>query len=173
MNKFFVSMVLLIFAVVKTSHAQIVDFHPAGFTVEHVIELNADTKLAFEKLSKISEWWDPNHTFSGNAKNLSLDLKPGGCWCETLPEGGFAKHAEVIRLITNSSIILNGALGPLQDLGFQGNLGFYFSTTLSNKTLLKLRYSVVGHTPDNAHQLAQAVDQTLLAQLMRLKNKFN
>ena len=43
----------------------------------------------------IGDWWNPAHTFSGNAHNISIDEKPMGCFCEKLARQGGVRHMEV------------------------------------------------------------------------------
>ncbi len=44
---------------------------------------------------EIGNWWSDAHTYSGKASNLTLRNEPGGCFCETLPGGGFVRHASL------------------------------------------------------------------------------
>ena len=42
----------------------------------------------YAAIGRVAAWWNPAHTYSGDAGKLSLSLTAGGCLCEALPEGG-------------------------------------------------------------------------------------
>jgi hypothetical protein len=63
-------------------------------------------------VAALPEWWDPAHTYTGDAANLSLDLEPGGCWCETLADGTTFQHGRVI-FVAPDRVTLKAPLGPL------------------------------------------------------------
>ena len=70
---------------------------PNGFVVKFDVNVNAPAAKVYDALvGQIGSWWDPQHTYSGDAKNLSIDARPGGCFCEKLPNGGGVEHARVI-----------------------------------------------------------------------------
>ena len=62
-------------------------------------------------------WWDSSHTFSGNAENLSIDDKAGGCFCENLENGGSVRHLEVVFVDPGKTLRMIGGLGPLSSDG--------------------------------------------------------
>ena len=99
---------------------------PTGFVVEHSAEIKADAKTAYDAFVKVGSWWGSNHSFSGDAKNLRIDTKSGGCWCEKLPNGGFVKHMEVVHAAPGSMLVFSGGLGPLQFMGVAGSMTVSF-----------------------------------------------
>src|SRR5437868_499959 len=71
----------------------------SGFLVRHDLEISASPPKVYEALiGQIGLWWNPQHTYSGDSKNLSIDARPGGCFCERLPHGGGVEHLRVIYL---------------------------------------------------------------------------
>ncbi|HEX2493499.1 MAG TPA: hypothetical protein VHK24_06950, partial [Steroidobacter sp.] len=44
-------------------------------------------------LADIAKWWDPEHTYSGDARNLTLDTQVRGCFCEKLGLYAAIEHA--------------------------------------------------------------------------------
>ncbi len=67
----------------------------------------------FRRLSEqIGRWWDPAHTFSGQAANLTIDPRAGGCFCETLTTGS-VQHMIVSHIDAPRMLVLQGGLGPL------------------------------------------------------------
>ena len=148
--------------------AAVVDVTAAGFTVRHVIEVSARGWSAYQTLTdRIGTWWDPNHTFSGRSTNLTIDARPGGCFCEQLPNGG-VRHMTVMYADPGKLLRLTGGLGPLQELAVSGAMTWAF-TQAGNKTTITLTYAVGGYSPGGLQTLAPAVDAVLGAQVARLK----
>jgi hypothetical protein len=145
--------------------AEVLKVEGGGFVVQHRAVLAATPQRAWDRLVQVQAWWDPQHTYSGASRNLSLTLSPGGCFCERLAAGGFVKHAEVVQARTRELLRLSGALGPLQDLGAGGALTFALAPAEAG-TEVTLTYRVSGSLPD-VEKLAAIVDQVLGEQLRR------
>ncbi len=94
-----------------TATAEVVESGAMTMKIKEVIELAAPVDRAYASFLKIGSWWDKEHTFSGDAANLSLDARPGGCFCETLPNGGGVLHLTVVFIAPNQRVTLSGALG--------------------------------------------------------------
>src|SRR5262245_59802378 len=108
---------LVVIALVSsTARADVVDSAPNGFTVKAAIVVAAPAAKAWAALLEPRGWWDKNHTWSGDASNLSLDASTGGCFCEKLPAGGGVRHMTVVYADPGKLLRLTGGLGPLQDL---------------------------------------------------------
>src|SRR5436189_3620279 len=96
---------------------------PTGFLIKLEVSVNAPAAKVYDALvGQIGAWWNSQHTYSGDAKNLSIDARPGGCFCEKLPNGGGLEHARVIYVAPREVLRLSGALGPLQASGVAGTL---------------------------------------------------
>ena len=150
------------------ARAEVVDAQSNGFEVRQAADIAAPAAKVWDALGHIGAWWNSQHTFSGDAKNLSLELKAGGCLCETLEGGGGVGHMIVICVQPGHAARLSGALGPLQSLGLAGHLTW----TLAEKdghTTLTQTYDVGGYVRGGAGQLAAPVDSVLGEQLARLK----
>ena len=65
---------------------------------------------------------------------------------------------------------MNGGLGPLQGLGFQGNMSFRFLPTSESATTVILEYRVTGYDPDGLKPWAPIVDSVLRQQLESLQS---
>src|ERR1700744_2031091 len=91
-----------------------------GFEVKQTAHVAAAPDKAFAALLRPSRWWSSEHTFSGNAANLTLDARAGGCWCEKLPDGGSVEHMRVVFLSPGKVLRMRGALGPFQSLAVDG-----------------------------------------------------
>ena len=142
---------------------------PDGFLVKFEVSVNAPAAKVYDALvGQIGSWWDPQHTYSGDAKNLSIDARPGGCFCEKLPNGGGIEHARVIYVAPREILRLSGALGPLQPSGVAGTLTWKLTSGTDN-TRLELSYSVGGFIDGGFEKIAPAVESVLRVQLDRLK----
>jgi hypothetical protein len=154
--------------------AEVVSSSPAGFIVRIELAVAAPPADVYAKFFDIGKWWSDAHTYSGKASNMSLRNEPGGCFCETLPGGGFVRHATLEYSDKGKAARLDGAFGPLQELGAHGLLAFDFGaadkTNASAGTHLVVTYVVSGFQPDKGFApLAVPVDGVLKEQVERLK----
>ncbi len=151
------------------ANAEVVDRSPAGFTVKSVVTIAASPERSFRALvDDIGRWWEPSHTLSGDAGNLRIDARPGGCFCETLPKGGGVAHAVVTNVVPGELVRMSGALGPLQEHAVVGTLTVQFASA-GQGTTATLTYAVAGSFPGGLEKAAAPVDKVLSDQLHRLK----
>jgi hypothetical protein len=163
-----VPVVLVLFGMGR-AHAAVVDSTRVGFLVRSDVTVHAAPDSVYRALTgRIGAWWDPEHTFSGDSRNLSLDAAPGGCFCESLPGGGGVRHLTVIFASPSRSLRLAGALGPLQGAGVAGSLTWSLLPA-PDGTKVVVEYSVGGYFPGGLPSLAPAVDTVMSGQLLRLK----
>lgn len=118
-------------------------------------------------LARVGDWWSAEHTWSGDAKNLSLKAEAGGCFCERWA-GGSVEHGRVIMALKNQTLRLDSALGPLQEYALSGILSFHLSPLEDGNTEMLVDYRVNGSSASGLDQFAAAVDQVLGMQLERL-----
>jgi hypothetical protein len=102
-----------VLALAGAARAEVVDSQPDGFEVRHSAKNAAPASKLWAALGQPGAWWDSAHSWSGDATNITIELKPGGCWCEALPNGGGARHMEVIFVEPGRTVRLSGGLGPL------------------------------------------------------------
>ena len=92
-----------------------------GFTSRNSASMSAPIDEVFDALAnELPAWWDVAHTYTGDARNLSLNATAGGCFCEQLPGGGSVQHLEVVYVEPDRILRFRGGLGPLQALGVKG-----------------------------------------------------
>jgi Polyketide cyclase / dehydrase and lipid transport len=149
--------------------AEVVDSAANGFTVRTTIPIQATPDAVYRRLLQVGEWWNSAHSFSGDAKNLSIEEKPGGCFCEKLPNGGAARHMEVAMFAPGKSLVMTGGLGPLLALGATGALSIQL-TPADGGTKLQATYVVTGYYAKGLNTIAPPVDGVLAEQFTRLKN---
>jgi uncharacterized protein YndB with AHSA1/START domain len=150
--------------------AEVVDRAATGFTVRVVADIAASPAVVFAALTRdIGRWWDKDHTYSGDAGNLSLDARPGGCFCERLPGGGGVEHAVVVNLQPPGLLRMRGALGPLQGLGVAGSLTWQIEAAGTGSRLTFTQVAG-GYAAGGLGALADAVDAVLARQVALLKS---
>lgn len=145
----------------------------SGFSIENSVDVAASPAAVFALLGQPARWWNGDHSYSGNAGNLSLDARVGGCFCEALPRtgavaAGRVEHARVIHVAPASLLRLVGSLGPLQAEAVTGTLSFSLKAQGAG-TKITMSYVLGGFVRGGAGALAEAVDQVLAEQLARLK----
>ncbi len=156
-------------ALASVSPAEVVDSGANGFTIKITAAVHASPADVYKKLvNNVGDWWNPRHTFSGDAHNLSIEEKAGGCFCEKLPSGG-VRHMEVIFFLPGKTLRLSGGLGPLQGVGASGALTFVL-TPDAGGTKLEVTYAVNGYLAKGMNTWAAPVDGVLGEQVTRLKN---
>jgi uncharacterized protein YndB with AHSA1/START domain len=148
--------------------AEVVSASPNGFEVRETVTLVVPADAAFASFSDIAAWWDPEHTYSGDSRNLSLNLNPGGCFCERFAKGGGIEHMHVTYLEPGKRIVFTGALGPLLYEAASGVMNVEIKTAAGGSQLT-LDYRAAGFFNDGAEKLAPQVDEVLAGQLKRLR----
>jgi len=159
---------LLVAAASFPAQATVTESTPSGFAVEIATHIAATPDQTYAALVKPARWWNSEHTFSGNASNLSLDAKAGGCLCEKLPNGGSVQHLIVVVAIPGRTLRLRGAMGPLQGQGVDGVLTFTL-TAKEGGTELKLENDVGGFIKGGVGKWPPAVDSMLTDLVAHLK----
>lgn len=150
--------------------AEVADASANGFSLKLTLNIQASPDDVYRKLVRnVGDWWDPDHTYSGNSRNLTIDEKPAGCFCEKLPGGGGVRHMEVAYLAPGKQLVLTGALGPLGALAATGSMTIKFSA-VDGGTKLEVAYTVIGYLPAGMNTFAAPVDGVLKLQFTRLKN---
>ena len=149
--------------------AEVVDSAANGFTVKTTLQVQAAPETVYQRLIQIGDWWNSAHTFSGNAKNLSIEEKAGGCLCEKLPNGGGARHMEVVRIDPGKTLVMTGGLGPLQSIAATGSMSIQLAPA-EGGTKLQVTYAVTGYLAAGMNTWAAPVDGVLLEQFTRLKS---
>lgn len=140
-----------------------------GFAVGGSIAIAAPPERVWTVLTKPDAWWSRDHRWFRNS-TLSLDLSPGGCWCETAADGRVSRHLEAALVEPGSKLVLRGPLGPLQGQGATGGLTFDIKAE-GETSVLTWSYVVGGYAPGGLENWAAPVDGVLSAQLANLKTQ--
>lgn len=138
----------------------------SGFVLRIETLNQASPALSYEAFTAVERWWDPAHSYSRKSGNLSLSVTPGGAFLETLDNGGFVKHMEVIYANPGVEMRLLGGLGPLQPMGMHGVMTVQFEAFgTGSKTVVT--YTVAGYSAQGLQELAGVVDKVLAGQMQR------
>lgn len=128
MKTIFLGAALVALACCADAQAAVVESNANGFAIEETVHIAVSPDKLYSALVHPELWWNPQHTLSGSAANLSLDAKAGGCLCESLPNGGSVRHLTVAAVMPGKAIVLRGAMGPFQEQGVDGALIFTLKT---------------------------------------------
>lgn len=159
-----------------TAGAEVTALSAHGFTSTHTHTLPLPPRAAWALLTDgLDRWWDASHSYSGVAGNLSLDIgengQVGGCLCERLDDGGWVEHLRVIFVQPPDTLRLQGALGPLVDMGLHGVMRWTLAPVegAPDSSVFTSRYVVAGHLEGGFEQLAPVVDQVNGGHFARLE----
>src|SRR5437868_582090 len=164
-----VTLAILIAILDAPLRGEVIESSAAGFLVRNTAAINAPPAKVYTALTDgVGRWWDPAHTFSHDARNLSVDAKPGGCFCERLPDGGGLEHMRVIYASPGKLLRLTGAIGPLQEAALAGTMTWSLLQA-GEGTTVELIYTVGGFRAGGFRDIPMVVDGVLRGQLARLK----
>lgn len=143
-----------------------------GFASHNEVLVSVPPERAWDLLLAPAEWWNGDHSYSGDAANMVLYATPGECFCERIPSGsdrpdGQIEHMRVIYVAPYRTLRMSGGLGPLQSEAVTGVL----TVTLEPEgqmTKISWDYVVGGYMRMPMTELAPLVDQVVGEQLLRL-----
>ncbi len=147
-----------------------------SFVSRHEVVVKASPKEVWLALISPSGWWTSEHTWSGDAANLTLTPQAGGCFCEKIPEvdepgrftlEGSVEHMRVIQAYPERALRMQGALGPLQSEAVTGILTIAISE-VEQGTRIVWEYSVGGSMRYEVPVIARAVDGVIGLQVKSL-----
>ena len=147
------------------AYAELLKSTDDGFIVQHRTAIDRDVAMVFTAMTaKVGEWWNPDHSFSGDAGNMMIDLE---CFCERW-ENNLVRHLDTMIWIENSKVIMEGGLGPLKELGLSGSMIWLLAPNAEDGTTVTWKYHVYGTSETGLTGLAAAVDGVLKEQIDRL-----
>jgi uncharacterized protein YndB with AHSA1/START domain len=148
--------------------ARVASSTPAGFELTERVVVAAPPAKLYAALLDVGRWWSRSHTYSGDAANLSIEAKPGGCWCERMPDGGAIEHMRIVYLRPGQAVRAQGGLGPLQGEGVTGSLTWTIKPAPGGSELTQ-SYVVGGYIRGGPEKLAPLVDGVMAEGLRRVK----
>lgn len=151
------------------ARADVASASPNGFLIQAEAEVGATPEQAWRALGQVGRWWNGAHTYSGDARNLRIDLRAGGCWCERW-DGQSVEHGRVLIVMEHEGVrTLRYAapLGPLQEMAVNAVLTFTVSPH-ANGAKITMTYRVSGDPSLHLDHVAAPVDGVLMEQFGRL-----
>lgn len=139
-----------------------------GFAIRHSVQLTVPPDRAFAAIGEMPRWWSKDHTYSGDSANLSISLRGGACFCETLPEGGGVEHMRVTMVQPGQRVVMIGALGPLLYEAVAGVMDLKIER-IAGGSRVTMDYRAAGFANGGANKLAPLVDKVLGEQLRRYR----
>jgi len=155
------------FGLVATAHGAVSESDAQHAVLTYSITVKAPPAKAYAYAADVARWWSSDHTYSGDAKNLHLEARAGGCWCEKWA-GGSVQHMSVLLAVPGQTLRLSGGLGPLQAAALDATLTFAFKA-VDGGTEIKVAYLIAGFFPGGLDKVAGGVDHVLEAQIERLR----
>jgi hypothetical protein len=148
--------------------AEVVSSSDHGFEVQQSVNLVIPQPKAFAAFGEVGQWWNKAHTYSGDAARMSLQLRPGGCFCETLEDGGGIEHMHVTLVRPGEQVVLTGSLGPLLYQATAGVMDVKVER-IAGGSRVTMNYRVAGFANGDAAKFAPLVDQVLGDQMKRFR----
>ena len=148
--------------------AEVVSADDHGFEIKHSVNLVIAQAEAFTAFGRVGKWWSNEHSYSGDASRMSLQLRAGGCFCEPLEGGGGVEHMHVTYLQPGERIVMTGSLGPLLYEATSGVMDVTVSR-IAGGTRVTMNYRAAGFAKGGAAAMAPIVDQVLGEQMKRFR----
>lgn len=99
--------------------AEVVEKDADHFVLRYSIALETTPEDIYGAIGGIGQWWNSAHTYSGDARNLTLPLEVGACFCEALKDGKTFEHGRVVQADPETGVLLDAPLGPLKGKAIQ------------------------------------------------------
>lgn len=164
----FAALALVTLAASSSAQAEVTGSGADWFELSSQTRVSVAPDKVWRTLLALPRWWDGAHTYSGSSRNLRLDARAGGCFCETVPaDASQIEHGRIVYMKPGRALRLNSALGPLQAMAATGTLTWTL-TPDGTGTVIRQTYIVSGHFPGGAAGLAKPVDEVMSGQFQRL-----
>lgn len=161
------------FAVPHAARADVVASSDSGFVVSGEADIAGQTPAqVWQALIRPQDWWSSDHSWSGNAANMTLDPVAGGCFCEAIPGDlpGSAEHMRVVQVRPGELLVMRGSLGPMQGEALAGVLSITLAPLADAAgTKIAWTYVIGGYARFPLAELAGAVDGVVSEQMTRLQ----
>lgn len=153
---------LIAIALTATAQAEVVKSDASGFIIQHTATVAKDAETVFAAMTNdVGQWWSSAHTFSSDAGNMHIDQN---CFCERW-DRNLVVHLDTAMWLQNSSVTMEGGLGPLKGLGLDGTMIWSLSPADDDGTTISWKYYVNGFTDTDVVELAPVVDGVLAQQI--------
>ena len=158
------------------AHAEVVETKSDLFVTRATADVAATPMETWLALVTPSKWWNGEHSWSGDAANMTIVPQGGGCFCERLPAkddgekialAGSVQHMTVLLALPEQVLRMRGGLGPLQSEPVDGVLTVTLKP-VEGGTRILWEYVVGGAMRYEVPKISSAVDGVMTEQLTRL-----
>lgn len=157
---------IVLVLIVQQAHAEVISSSADHFHLKLKAESRHSSFELWNRLIDPAQWWHSDHTYSGNANNLTLDLQAGGLWQENLQKGSVA-HGRVLFVDAPRLLRLEAPFGPLQALAVK-TVWTITVTPKGSGSEVTFEFLANGTAHSNLDQLASAVLQVKTQALQQL-----
>ena len=155
-------------AAATPASAEVLSAGETGFELQHSVNLVVPAPQTFAAFGRVGQWWGKDHTYSGDSARMSIQMRQGGCWCETLEGGGGIEHMRVTFLKPGEQVIFTGSLGPLLYEATTGVMHVKVDP-IAGGSKITMNYRVAGFANGGAARIAPQVDKVLAEQMKRFR----
>jgi len=166
--------ILAILAVAMTASqagAEIVSSSASHYELKHEALSTLPPTAIWQRLQNPGSWWHPDHTYSGDSRNMSVELQAGGVWREDW-DGKSVLHGTVLYLEPQKVLRLNAPFGPLQQMGVTTIWTINISAEGSG-SMISFSETSGGSSHSGLDKIAPAVDFVKSEAIKRLANISN
>ena len=158
--------------------ADVVEQGTDSFVTRETRIVEAGPREVWMAMISPGKWWNDDHTWSGDAANMTLTPQADGCFCERIPEvetrdtvglAGSVQHMTVVYAAPDKALRMRGALGPLQSEAVTGVLTIALEA-VDQGTSITFEYVVAGYMRYEVPTISKAVDGVMTQQLDGLAN---
>ena len=158
--------------------ADVVEQGTDSFVTRETRIVEAGPREVWMAMISPGKWWNDDHTWSGDAANMTLTPQADGCFCERIPEvetrdtvglAGSVQHMTVVYAAPDKALRMRGALGPLQSEAVTGVLTIALEV-VDQGTSITFEYVVAGYMRYEVPTISKAVDGVMTQQLDGLAN---
>jgi uncharacterized protein YndB with AHSA1/START domain len=157
---------IVLSAATSAVRAEVKQASSDNFLIVHASVVKAPPAKVYAALSEIGRWWSSEHSYSGDAANLTLKAEAGACFCERWKDSS-VEHGRVVMALPDKLLRLSSALGPLQSRAVTGVLTFQIKPQEGGSSL-EVSYLVNGASSSALDKSAPAVDGVLAEAVSRL-----
>lgn len=163
----------------NSAEAKVVASGAGGFITNDTRVVDATPREVWLALIAPGEWWSSDHTWSGDAANMTITPQAGGCFCERIPAvenrnivglDGSARHMTVVMSSPDKVLRMRGGLGPLQSEPVDGVLTITIAP-MEEGSRVTFEYVVGGFMRFDPAAISKAVDGVMTQQLEGLANR--
>ena len=165
---YFYMPVIILLLGLQPSYAEVVSASNSHFTLLIKENSTLSVEQVWQKLIHPKVWWHPDHTYCGDANNLTLEAIAGGHWREDWSDGSVL-HGTVLNIQKHKLLRLNAPFGPLQSMSVSAIWTITMSKT-DTGTAIQFEFIATGIDSSQLDKIAPAVNQVKGQAIKRLAN---